>query len=363
MSVKYSPVQWTQSKLFYDAVAIVLVVAYVLIYLRVAPTFAGDVLSADGAIVRARAFGTCAFLLLTVILCIGPLARFDRRFLPLLYNRRHLGVITCLVALTHAAYVLNWYFNFSSTPKFEALLTSNTSYGQILHGQILGFPFEAFGILALLALLVLAVSSHDFWLSFLTAPVWKLLHYAIYPAYGFLVAHIALGALQSETNATFAIVTFGSVVLVCGLHAVAAIHETRLARAANAPPDQDDAWHAVGKLTDFEEGRAQIRLLDTGERVAVFLHEGQLAAIGNACAHQNGPLGEGRILDGCVTCPWHGFQYRLSDGCSPAPFTERVPTYNLRIDGEVVLVDGRMNPLGTKIDPVAFPLVTQGAGA
>ncbi|MFT5510710.1 MAG: nitrite reductase/ring-hydroxylating ferredoxin subunit/DMSO [Hyphomicrobiaceae bacterium] len=358
MSVKYSPVQWTQSKLFYDAIALALVVAYVLIYLRVAPTFTGGVPSADGAIVRARAFGTCAFLLLTVILCIGPLARFDRRFLPLLYNRRHLGVITCLVALTHAAYVLNWYFNFSSTPRFEALLTSNTSYGQIL-----GFPFEAFGILALLALLVLAVSSHDFWLSFLTAPVWKLLHYAIYPAYGFLVAHIALGALQSETNATFAVVTGCSVVLVCGLHAAAAIHETRLARTATVSASQEDAWFAVGKLTDFEEGRAQIRLLDTGERVAVFLHEGHLAAIGNACAHQNGPLGEGRILDGCVTCPWHGFQYRLSDGCSPAPFTEKVPTYNLRIDGEVVLVDARMNPLGTKVDPVPLPLVTQGAGA
>ena len=37
----------------------------------------------------ARAFGACAFVMLTVILAIGPLARLDRRFLPLLYNRRH----------------------------------------------------------------------------------------------------------------------------------------------------------------------------------------------------------------------------------------------------------------------------------
>jgi hypothetical protein len=50
-----------------------------------------------------RALGTCAFLLLHLVLCIGPLARFDRRFLPLLYNRRHLGVATFLVGLFHGA--------------------------------------------------------------------------------------------------------------------------------------------------------------------------------------------------------------------------------------------------------------------
>jgi hypothetical protein len=39
-----------------------------------------------------RALGTCALLLLHLILCIGPLCRLNPRFLPLLYNRRHLGV-------------------------------------------------------------------------------------------------------------------------------------------------------------------------------------------------------------------------------------------------------------------------------
>ena len=29
-----------------------------------------------------------------------------------------------------------------------------------------------------------------------------------------------------------------------------------------------------------------------------------------------GPLGEGKIVDGCITCPWHGFQYRPQDGCT-----------------------------------------------
>ena len=201
MSVKYTPVQWTNSKIFYDLVLVALVVAYILIFLRLAPDFTGHERPVDGAIVRARAFGTCAFLMLTAILCIGPLARLDRRFLPLLYNRRHFGVMTFLVALTHAFFVLNWYFNFSPTPRLPALLGANTSYGQIL-----GFPFEMLGILALLFLAILAATSHDFWLSFLTPPVWKAFHYLLYPAYALLVGHIALGALQSAEHPGLAIV-------------------------------------------------------------------------------------------------------------------------------------------------------------
>jgi hypothetical protein len=33
-------------------------------------------------------------------------------------------------------------------------------------------------------------------------------------------------------------------------------------------------------------------------------------------------LGEGKIVDGCITCPWHGYQYRPADGVA-GPFTER----------------------------------------
>ena len=47
---------------------------------------------------------------------------------------------------------------------------------------------------------------------------------------------------------------------------------------------------------------------------------GRIFALSNVCRHQGGPLGEGRILAGCLTCPWHGYQYHVEDGCSPPPF-------------------------------------------
>ncbi|HEU5217822.1 MAG TPA: Rieske (2Fe-2S) protein, partial [Gemmatimonadales bacterium] len=89
-----------------------------------------------------------------------------------------------------------------------------------------------------------------------------------------------------------------------------------------------------------------------GERIAVFRDGSRVGALTNLCAHQNGPLGEGRIIDGCITCPWHGYQYRPESGVSPPPFDDKVPTYNLAVEAGRVLVDPRPNPPGTTVAPV-----------
>ena len=94
--------------------------------------------------------------------------------------------------------------------------------------------------------------------------------------------------------------------------------------------------------------RRRVRFsVQTGERIAVFRDGAQIGALNNLCAHQNGPLGESRIIDGCVTCPWHGYQHRLADGCAPPPFTERLVTYRVRINRGMIEVDPRPLPLGT----------------
>lgn len=345
MSAGYRPVGWNRAKLVYDAVLAAMVAGYITVYLQLAPAFQGVTLPVDGAVARMQAFGTCAFLMLTVALSVGPLARLDRRFLPLLYNRRHLGVATAVVASIHASHVLGWYFAFSPTDPSVALLSANTSYGQLL-----GFPFEALGIAALLILAVLAATSHDFWLAFLTPPVWKAIHFGLYAAYALVVAHIGLGALQGEDGPLFGIVAALSVATVVGLHLAAAVKgRTALPAAAAAGLVEVPGADALAP------GRAITVRFSDGTAAAVFRDGDRLAAVSNVCAHQNGPLGEGRIVDGCVTCPWHGYQYRLLDGRAPPPFTERIATYELSRDGGRVLIDPRPNPPGTPTDgiPVA----------
>jgi nitrite reductase/ring-hydroxylating ferredoxin subunit/DMSO/TMAO reductase YedYZ heme-binding membrane subunit len=346
MSARYVPVGWNPSKIVYDLVLLAAIGLYIGVFLWLAPRLQHVTLPLDAYSIRMAAFGTCAFLLLTVILCIGPLARLDRRFLPLLYNRRHFGVLTCAVALTHASAALDWYFAYSPLDPFVALLSGNTSFGRV-HG----FPFELFGIAALLVLLLLAATSHDFWLSFLTPPIWKALHMALYGGYLAAVLHVALGALQETRNPLLAVVMTVCVTGVSALHIAAGRRATQADRdVAELHPSAP--WVVAGPVASIAEGQAIVVRLDGSEPVAIFRHEGRLSAVSNLCAHQNGPLGEGRVVDGCITCPWHGFQYRPEDGCAPPPYTEKLPTYRLRVEGDQVLLDPRADPPGTRQEPV-----------
>ncbi len=341
--MKYVPVQWNPNKWYYDAALLTGVALFLWIFIYVSPETLSFERPINTAIRNGRAFGAAAFVMLSVILCIGPLARLSPRFLPLLYNRRHFGVMTFFVALTHVNYLLNWYFVGTPYNRLETLLFSNTSYGRLA-----GFPFEAFGIFTLICLAILAATSHDFWLKFLTPPIWKSLHYLIYPAYFALVAHVALGAYQTPQGRAMFYVFGTGAVLVAGLHLTAALRD----RLAGDPRGAGAEWIHVCATSELTEGRARIARLPGGDRVAVFLLNDRLSALSNACAHQNGPLGEGRVVDCLVTCPWHGFQYDVTNGRSPAPFTEKVPTYDLRVENGTVLVNRHAHPPGTFVEPV-----------
>ncbi|MFB2553483.1 Rieske 2Fe-2S domain-containing protein [Ensifer soli] len=346
MSAAYKPVGWNRNKLLYDGFLLCGVIAYLLVYLELAPRLSLAVRLVDVPILRMRAFGSLAFLLLTVVLAIGPLARLDKRFLPLLYNRRHFGVMTAIVAATHAMFVLDWYFSFSATPRLTALFTSNTSFDRLV-----GFPFELFGVFALIILIVLAATSHDFWLSFLSPPVWKAMHMSVYAAYAALVLHVGLAALADTQSALKAVLVGASLTLLVVLHLLAGRKEHAI-DASGSPVAPGTGWIDVGQMADLSEGRAIIGILPGGERVAVFRFKNRLSALSNLCSHQNGPIGEGKVVLGFVTCPWHGYQYRLEDGCSPPPFRERIRKYRVSLSGTRVLVDPVGVPLGTRIEPL-----------
>src|SRR5262245_41626765 len=195
MSAGFRAVQWNRAKLVYDAILLAAVIVYIGGYLVLAHRLDPPKDLPAAIDLRIRACGSCAFLMLTVILVIGPLARLDRRFLPLLYNRRHFGVLTFLVALAHVWFMIEWYAVQDALPNLYAELTEISDYGKFI-----GFPFKALGIAALLILFLMAATSHDFWLVFLGPPVWKALHMALYVAYGLVVMHVALGVMQSDHN-------------------------------------------------------------------------------------------------------------------------------------------------------------------
>ena len=235
--------------------------------------------------------------------------------------------MTVFVALTHAGYILDWYFAFSPWSQYEGLLFANTSYGQVL-----GFPFEAFGIFAL-ALSPGAVDHEPRLLAEVPDAA---------PLEGAALPHLPglrrgrgpceprRAAGLPEPDLRLDRRPFGRLGHrpAPGRRPAREPRRRRSGRGPAAAPGRPSA-----RPTTSATGFARVAILSTGERVAVFRHQDRLSAISNACAHQNGPLGEGRIIDCLVTCPWHGFQYNVTDGRSPAPFTETVPTYRLRAPG------------------------------
>src|SRR5215471_19452234 len=106
MGVEYRAVQWNRQKRIYDFV-LVAAVGLFLISFGVLTKIRFPYVTDETMLMRA--FGTGAFVLLHVILCIGPLCRLNRSFLPFLYNRRHAGVTMCLLAFIHAGLVVLTY--------------------------------------------------------------------------------------------------------------------------------------------------------------------------------------------------------------------------------------------------------------
>ena len=141
-------------------------------------------------------------------------------------------------------------------------------------------------------------------------------------------------------------------VTILGLHLTAARLEIRGDRetVAIATGVRDSDFVDACAVADIPENRARIVCL-SGERVAIFKYEGKISAVSNVCQHQNGPLGEGKIIYGCITCPWHGYQYQPDTGASPPPFVEKVPTFHVRVRNGRVLVNPKPNAAGTRVEP------------
>lgn len=349
MSVSYRAVQWNPAKKAYDRRLAFAIAGYLAVFFIAAAT----AFETSPLILAMRAFGTGAIALLVFILSIGPLARFSPRVAPLLYNRRHLGVAMFLMALAHAVLATLWYHGFGVLEPLTSILTSGSPFEGV--AQI---PFQPLGLAALLILFAMAATSHDFWLRNLSPRVWKALHLGVYVAFTLLVAHVALGVLQDAVWPGFAWILAAATTWIVGIHIAAGVQEWRADRRSRMLTA--DGWVRVGEVNDVvaetAEGQAKAVLIDECRKVAVFRENDAFSAISGVCAHQGGPLGEAKVVDGCVTCPWHGYQYLASNGQSPPPFFEKIPTYELRIEGRTLYVHPQAKPPGTPLPPCRMEL-------
>ncbi|MBI1767039.1 MAG: ferric reductase-like transmembrane domain-containing protein [Bacteroidetes bacterium] len=336
MSASYQSILWNRQKKIYDRVIIAFVLLYLAAFISFNLVFYPQV-TQETLIIRSTA--TLAILLLHIILMIGPLARLNPIFLPLLYNRRHLGVTMFCVAAAHGIFSIIQFHSLGNINPILSVFVSNTHFNSLTK-----FPFQTLGFFALVIFFLMAITSHDFWLHNLGPRVWKTLHMLVYMAYLLVIFHVLLGALQYESSSVLAGLLGLGIIALVSLHLLASQKENALDTEEIL---ENDGFIKVCHVDEIIDNRAKV-VCAGSERIAVFKYDNKVSAVSNVCKHQNGPLGEGRIIDGCITCPWHGYQYLPHNGSSPPPFKEKVATFDVKIIDKEIWLNPTPYPDGTE---------------
>lgn len=95
----------------------------------------------------------------------------------------------------------------------------------------------------------------------------------------------------------------------------------------------------VAQVSDVAPGE-MIEVQVGGEPVCLANVDGDFFAIHNTCTHRGGPLADGELEGAIVTCPWHAGQFNVRSGeVVASPPAQPIKTYNVRVDGQDILIE------------------------
>lgn len=97
-------------------------------------------------------------------------------------------------------------------------------------------------------------------------------------------------------------------------------------------------FHNVCKTSDLPEGQGKTVQVH-GKLIAVFRYEGDYYAIDDMCPHMGASLSGGHVTDGTVSCPWHAWRFRLSDGAWADAPRVKIGCYKTRVENDLIQVE------------------------
>ena len=97
------------------------------------------------------------------------------------------------------------------------------------------------------------------------------------------------------------------------------------------------------KRSDIPPGGSKTVKIEN-KLIAIFDYDGTLCAIDDVCPHMGASLGGGEVEDGIVTCPWHGWRFKVCDGTWADNPKIKIPSFEVRIVGEDVQVCTECRP-------------------
>ena len=96
-------------------------------------------------------------------------------------------------------------------------------------------------------------------------------------------------------------------------------------------------WVRAAKKRDLEPGKG-VMIEAGGRRVALFNADGVFYAVDDACPHRGGPLSQGAVDNGELTCPWHAWGFDVKTGACHTVPAAKIRTYPVKTEGDDVFV-------------------------
>jgi nitrite reductase/ring-hydroxylating ferredoxin subunit/multimeric flavodoxin WrbA len=130
---------------------------------------------------------------------------------------------------------------------------------------------------------------------------------------------------------------------------------------------QTEDWVDIGSAAELAATPLQSGRAGTIP-IAISFKDGEFGVVSNACNHAGGPLGDGRLDNDYITCPWHGWKFHRCTGVGEPGFEEdRVPAFPVKVESGRLLVNvatpsRRMkaphapHPLARKVERASGPL-------
>jgi phenylpropionate dioxygenase-like ring-hydroxylating dioxygenase large terminal subunit len=79
-----------------------------------------------------------------------------------------------------------------------------------------------------------------------------------------------------------------------------------------------DYWYIAAESSDVNGRPKSVEVY--GERLVLFRGpDGRATALEDRCAHRNMELSRGRLADGCIECPYHGWRFNTAGRCVHVP--------------------------------------------
>jgi nitrite reductase (NADH) small subunit/3-phenylpropionate/trans-cinnamate dioxygenase ferredoxin subunit len=96
-------------------------------------------------------------------------------------------------------------------------------------------------------------------------------------------------------------------------------------------------FHRVCKVGDVPEGEGT-PVEVCGKVLALFCINGEHHAIDDMCPHMGASLAGGHVENGVVTCPWHAWRFRVTDGTWADNPRIKIGSYKVRVEGDDILI-------------------------